>query len=171
MGENSSTSEQFESKIDPELTRHDAIVRSALRDLTLAAQAHEYAVPMVRAARTIRVASYTDGIMLSPRQKAELVDVLGTAYKRMCRRAADGSSILSVTAGANALGTLILSWSGDHRWVRGGGPFLLAAKFALAFELELIAAAIWDGIAADQQQMIRERAQLFDGMLETARPN
>jgi hypothetical protein len=113
----------------------------------------------------LRVATYNDPRSLTASEKATLLTSLSAVHVALMALKLDPHQAVSITSGLNVMGTLVLAWSGDPRWTRGGGAFLTVQKFALSWQLELLSTAIIDDIAAEQTRLEAGRAQVVERLL------
>lgn len=123
------------------------------------------AAPLAWATNALRVASARDPRRLTEREKQGLIDALGAAHAALMKSATDPAQASTVTVGLNTMATLTLAWAGDTRWTRGSGPFVTAQKYAMAWQLELLATAVLDDIAAGQTRLSHGRAQVVERLL------
>jgi hypothetical protein len=148
-------------------SRHRFAVEVTLKHLALAAKSHRFATPFSRGANAILVAAQHDPLPLSRAEKPKIVAALEGAYRAALRGSSPNSEPF-ITDGANALGTLVLSWSRDRRWSRGSSPYRCAVKLAFAFFLELHARTLADEVDDEQAGIFSKRKALFDQMRRAA---
>lgn len=129
----------------------------------------EAAAPLALVTNAVRIASWNDPRLLTTRERDGLIGALTAAHAAMIKLTSTPAQASTATMGSNALATLLLAWSGDRRWVRGSGPFLVAQKLALAFQLEATATALLDEVAAESQKLATERGQILARMLSAGK--
>jgi len=155
-----------EPEVTKELSDHRTAFRAIVTQLErVPAIGIGSAAPLAWATNALRVASARDPRRLTEREKQGLIDALGAAHAALMKLSTEPAQASTITVGLNTMATLTLAWAGDPRWTRGSGPFAAAQKFALAWQLELIATAILDEVAADHQALTQSRHTVIERLM------